>query len=283
MLITLSTVLAGVRNYRLMLAAIVCGCAAVSVVLAVVSRPVYRSEAVVAPVADDGTMGALGGLASQFGGLASFAGVSLGKGQNWTEAVATLRSRHLIERLVTEEDLLPVLFDGKRRWAFRTGDTGGGTTATMGDAVKLFRNSILKVQEDAKTGLVTVRVEWYDAKAAAYWANRLVALADEELRAHAIESADLSLAALKREIERTEGVELRSAISRLMEAQLKAKLGAGVRAQYAYRVIDAAVPSDPDKRVQPTRSTMVLAGTLFGMLLGILVVGIRAGLANAAE
>lgn len=282
MLITLSTVLAGLRTYRVTFAAIVCSCVAISVVVALVSRPVFRSEAVVAPVGDDGTMGALGGLAGQFGGLASFAGMSLGKGQNWTEAVATLRSRHLVEQLVTEEKLLPVLFAGSGRWTFGGEGGNGDTAATMGDAVKLFRNSILSVQEDAKTGLVTVRVEWYDAKAAAHWANRLVALADEELRAHAIESADLSLASLKRELERTEGVELRAAISRLMEAQLKAKLGAGVRAQYAYRVIDSAVPADPDKRVQPTRSTMVLAGALFGVLLGILVVGIRAGLANPA-
>jgi uncharacterized protein involved in exopolysaccharide biosynthesis len=276
-LITLSTVLAGLRTYRPTFALIVCTCVAVSVVVALLSRPVYRSEAVVAPVADDGTMSALGGLASQFGGLASFAGVSLGKGQNWTEAVATLRSRHLVERLVTEEKLLPVLFAGEGRWSFGTGGPGAGAAATMGDAVKLFKNSIMSVQEDAKTGLVTVRIQWYEREAAARWANRLVALADEELRTHAIESADQSLAFLKRELERTDGIELRAAISRLMEAQLKGKLGAGVRSQYAYRVIDFAVPSDPDKRVQPTRSTMVLAGTLFGFLLGILVVGIRAG------
>ena len=50
---------------------------------------------------------------------------------------------------------------------------------------------------------------------------------------------------------------------------------AGVRAQFQYRVIDRAVPADLDKRVQPTRTTMVLAGTLAGILLGVVVVVTR--------
>jgi uncharacterized protein involved in exopolysaccharide biosynthesis len=61
----------------------------------------------------------------------------------------------------------------------------------------------------------------------------------------------------------------------LIEEQLKAKIVAGVRAQFQYRVIDRAVPADLDKRVQPTRTTMVLAGTLAGILLGVVVVVTR--------
>ena len=55
----------------------------------------------------------------------------------------------------------------------------------------------------------------------------------------------------------------------------RSKTVAGVRAQFRYRLIDRAVPADLDKRVQPTRTIMVLAGTLAGVLLGILVVVTR--------
>ena len=120
-----------------------------------------------------------------------------------------------------------------------------------------------------------MRVEWFDPRVAAAWANELVALADEEERANAVTDAQSSLNALQREFEKAEGVELRGAIAHLIEEQLKAKTVAGVRAQFQYRLIDRAVPADLDKRVQPTRTIMVLAGTLAGVLLGILVVVTR--------
>jgi len=269
--ITLRSVFTGLRRHPALFAGIFIACTVVSVIWALLARPVYRAQAVVAPVADNGAMGVLGGLAGQLGGLASIAGVSLGKGQNWTEAVAILRSRHLIERLVTTEDLLPVLFaDTKRR-------------ATLGDAVKLFQAKILAVQEDPRTGLVTVRVEWYDRYAAADWANMLVFMADKELRAAAIDNATASLESLQQQIDQTQAIELRTAISRLIEAQMKAKLAASVQKHYAFRVIDPAVVADPDKRVQPTRTTMVLAGALLGLLIGLFTVALRAELARKPE
>jgi uncharacterized protein involved in exopolysaccharide biosynthesis len=230
-------------------------------------------------------MGSLGGLGGSLGGLAAFAGVSLGKGQNWTEAIAILRSRHLVEQLVTTRDLKPELFAQRRGWSprdlFARRAGGAGGSPTMGDAVKLFKTSILQVKDDAKTGLVTVSVQWYDRNAAAEWANALVELADAELRATAIKTADAALTTLRQEFARTQEVEMRLAISRLMEAQLKAKLAATIRPDFAFRIIDVAVPADVDKRVQPTRTVMVLAGTLFGVLAGLMLVAIRAERARA--
>jgi uncharacterized protein involved in exopolysaccharide biosynthesis len=117
-----------------------------------------------------------------------------------------------------------------------------------------------------------VRVEWFDPKIAAQWANELVAIADEEQRARVVTDADTSLKELQRQLAEADGVELRTAIAHLIEEQLKAKMVAGARTQFQYQVIDRAVPADRDKRVQPTRTVMVLAGTLAGILFGVLVV-----------
>lgn len=248
------------RQYKLFAVIVIAACI-VSVVWALRSRPVYRSEAMVAPV-NESALSNLGGLANQLGGLASFAGGLLGGGsKDWNKALAVLRSRHLIEELVTRENLLPVLFPEKRK-----------RPPTMGDAVVLFRSRILQIREDPKSGVATVRVEWFDPKVAAAWANELVAIADQEQRDRVVTDADSSLKALQRQLAEADGVELRTAIARLIEEQLKAKMVAGVRSQFQYQVIDRAVPSDLDKRVQPTRTTMVLAGTLAGILLGVVVV-----------
>ena len=248
------------RQYKLF-AAIVAAAILISVIVALRSRPVYRAEAVVAPVSES-ALSNLGGLANQLGGLAGLAGGLLGGGsKDWNKALAVLRSRHLIEQLVTRENLLPVLFPEKRK-----------RPPTMGDAVLLFRNQILQIREDPKSGIATVRVEWFDPSVAATWANELVAIADEEQRARVVTDADTSLKELQRQLTEADGVELRTAIARLIEEQLKAKMVAGARTQFQYQVIDRAVPADRDKRVQPTRTVMVLAGTLAGILLGVLVV-----------
>jgi uncharacterized protein involved in exopolysaccharide biosynthesis len=270
------TVVTQVRRQFKLFAALVAAAVVISVIVALLSRPVYRSEAVVAPVSDD-ALSNLGGLSGQLGGLASLAGGLLGGSKNWNKALAVLRSRHLIEELVTRENLLPVLFPKKRSWlpwAAAPGAAGRGPT--MGDAVYLFRNTILQIREDTKAGTATVRVEWFDPKLAADWANELVELADTEERNHAVVDAQSSLTALRQELERTDAVDLRGAIAHLIEEQLKAKMVAGVRHQFQYRVIDQAVPSDLNKRVQPTRTTMVMAGTLAGVLLALIVVMTRA-------
>ena len=273
MLLDLETVVTQVGRQFKLFSVIVAAACVISILVALLSRPVYRAEAVVAPVGEEG---ALSESTNQFGVLASLAGGLLGGGgKNWNKAVAVLRSRHLIEELVIRENLLPVLFPKKSFWMPWTSNNGRARGPTMGDAVLAFRNHILQIREDTKSGLATVRVEWFDPRVAAAWANELVALADEEQRGNAVTDAQSSLSALEREFEKVEGVELRGAIARLIEEQLKEKTVAGVRAEFQYRVIDRAVPADLDKRVQPTRTTMVLAGTLAGILLGVVVVVTR--------
>jgi uncharacterized protein involved in exopolysaccharide biosynthesis len=272
-LLDLKDVWVQIRRQRVLFSWIVATAFLISVVDALLTRPVYRAETVVAPVAEDAMSSGTSGLGGQLGGVAVLAGGLLGGSGEWKEAVAVLHSRHLIEELVTQDGLLPVLFPSKRSWL--PWSKGDARPPTIGDAVLVFRQRILQIREDLKTGLVTVRVEWFDPRVCADWANQLVAFADAELRATAVTDAQSSLVALQDQLRKTDDVELRSAISRLIEAQLRTKIVAGVRSQYAYRVIDRAVPADRDKRVRPMRTLMVFMGTLAGALLGAFAVMIR--------
>ena len=56
---------------------------------------------------------------------------------------------------------------------------------------------------------------------------------------------------------------------------MKTKMLATIRKEYAFHIIDPAVPADLDKRVQPTRTVMVLAGGILGVILGMLFVLLR--------
>ncbi len=58
-------------------------------------------------------MSALSSLATQFGGLASLAGVSVSGDSRRSESVAVLQSEALTEQYIQANNLLPVLFREK--------------------------------------------------------------------------------------------------------------------------------------------------------------------------
>jgi uncharacterized protein involved in exopolysaccharide biosynthesis len=144
----------------------------------------------------------------------------------------------------------------------------------MGDAFRLF-DRIRSVRQDLETGLVTLRVDWRDPEVAAQWANEIVARANELLRTRAIEEAEQSLEYLNTALHQADNVELRSAISTLMQNQMQSRTFASVRTDFAFRVVDPAVPSDLNKRVSPRRTLMVLGGLIAGFLIGVMLAAFK--------
>jgi len=233
--------------------------------------PVYRSEAVVLPAADEANSEGIGGLSAGLGGLAALAGVSLGGGRRNAEALALLKSRTVLELLIGDQNLLPVLYPN--RWDSGRGKWKDGVKQpSLDEAVLLLREQIYQIREDLKSGLITVRFEWTDRYAAARWANRLVEIANEESRRRTIADASAALGVLNEQLRAAESIELKSALSRLMESQLRARTIAQVRREYAFVVIDKAVVPDANRRVRPARTLMVAFSALVGFLLSAAVV-----------
>jgi uncharacterized protein involved in exopolysaccharide biosynthesis len=249
---------------------ILLGCLAA--VVALMTPPTYRAEILLGPVDQQEGLAGLPSLVGQFGGLASLAGGSVIGNDQHAEGIATLRSRNLTEQFIRDENLLPILFPdawdaGRATWKAQS--------PTMGDALLLFDEQIRSVRQDLQTGLVTLRIDWRDPQMAAQWANEIVARANELLRTRAIQEAELSLEYLSTARDQADNVELRSAISVLMQSQMQSRTFAGVRADFAFRVIDPAVASDLDKRVSPRRTLMVLAGLIAGFLFGVMLAAFR--------
>jgi uncharacterized protein involved in exopolysaccharide biosynthesis len=252
----------------------------VGLVIALVTVPVYRAQALLAPAsADTGGASTLARLASQFAPLAGSIGDIAGKSGLESEQVrvATLRSRRLTEEFITERNLLPVLlpecWDAARR-AWRS-KNGKSCEPTMGDAIEMFDDEVRSVSEDRRTGLVTVRIEWRDNAAAADWANDLVARTNEFLRTRAIDDAQRSIGFLEKELEKTTVVERRQIIYRLIESRLSEIMMANANSEYAFLVVDPAAVPDADRFVRPRRALMVLVGVVLGMLAGIAYASLR--------
>ena len=272
-------------RYKLMIIVITSLATAIAVTVALTMTPIYRAEVLLAPVSDD-EQGSMGAIASQFGGIASLAGINLSSGGGSTEqALATLTSRRFINDFIAEKKLMPVLFADKwdaasKSWMVKS----PADEPTVGLAYEAFKNT-LAVSSDKKSGLVTLAVEWQDADQAASWANELVVRLNNHEKQLAIQETEQSLAYLREQLATTSVMEMQQAIYRLIEAQTKKIMLANVRDQFVFKVIDPAVV--PEKRAKPNRRLIVSLGIVVGLVGGIflafLVSAIRKQSAEGAK
>jgi len=243
-----------------------------ALLLAFLLPPVYRAEVLLAPVTQDKSEG-LSAIASQYGDLAALAGINLGPGKDKTsEYIAALKSRSLSVSYIKEANLMPVLFASK--WdAVKKQWNDGANAPTEWKAFELWDKDIRRVNLDKRTGLVTLIVEWTDPALAAKWANDFTRHVNTRLRTEAIEDAEKSIAYLGKQLPTTTSVEVQQAIYRLIETQTKKKMVASTREEYAFNVIDPAVP--PERRVRPKRLAMIAIGAFAGFLISAVVLFIR--------
>lgn len=251
--------------------------------LAFLSTPVYRATAVLMP-ASTGRMGSLGSLGS-LGGLASIAGINLGQagGNQTEEAMAVLRSREFSEAFMADNKLLPVLFADK--WNAAGGAWIGGASAqpSMAKAYKKL-NKIRVIEEDKKTGLVNLQIDWTDPALAASWANELVARLNSTMKARAIARSTAYVDFLQKELAHTSEVETRTAISRLIEAQVNERVLASVSPDYAFRIVDRATVPDVHDPLWPNKPLLVVLGAITGLVVGcFLALVLHAMAARAAR
>ncbi len=259
-------------NKRWVIIAFVILCTAALTTIAYKMTPIYRATTVVIPAGSSGASGGgLGAALGQLGGLASLAGVNVGSGDSEVqEALAVLDSRVFTERFITEKNLLPKLYS--KIWDEKTNQWTVEKEAqpTLAKAYAYFDKNIRTVTQDKKTGLVTLTIDWRDRNEAAEWANELVQRLNAEMRARAIEKSEASMGYLDKELKSTAQIGTQEAINRLIEVQVKQRMLANVTAEYSFRVVDKALPSDADDPIKPKKLLMMVAGPFLGGFLGIL-------------
>ena len=138
---------------------------------------------------------------------------------------------------------------------------------SMAKAYKRF-NNFRVIEEDKKTGLVNLQIDWRDPKLAANWANELVVRLNGTMRARAIARSKAYVEFLQKELTQTSEVGTRTAISRLIEAQINERVLANVSEEYAFRVVDRATVPDVHDPLWPNKSLLIVLGALTGLIVG---------------
>jgi len=257
-------------RHRMVVAIACILCALIAAVLAFTATVYYRAEVVVTEVQERGMSGAsgAGALQSQLGGIASLAGLNLtGHASVSQQDAAILESRHLVEEFITRNDLLPVLAGNARK------------PPTLWLAVKQFKEGVVTIRKDARKGVTTVAADWTDANTAARWANGFVALANDLIRRRALDESSRNIAYVNEQLARTTDVELRRVMYNIIESETKTLMLANGHAEYAFEVIDPAVP--PEVKDRPHRLLMILVGVAFGLAIGCGIALAREQLARA--
>jgi len=238
----------------------------------------YEASIVVSPVASTtsggGLSGGLSSLASQFGDIASMAGISTSTDTKKSESLATLQSEALTTQYIQQENLLPVLYYDKwdaqkNRWDV----SNPKKIPTLWKANQFFKKSVRSITNDTKSGLVTLNITWKDPHLAAKWANDLVKLTNDDLRNKAIQQSESDIAFLNDQAAKTAEVGIKQGIYTLLQTEIKQAMLARATEEFALKVIDPAVA--PEKASFPDPIAWTVSGFVGGLLLSVLFVLVR--------
>ena len=267
--IDLEELLQALWRKRVLIASLSIGFAAVAAAAAWLQRDKFEATVMISPISkSEREGGGAAGIASQLGGVAALAGLSLGADTQKTEALAVLRSRALITEYISKNDLLPLLFPD--RWdAKQRAWKQSKAAPTLWQASEDFF-SIMQVEKDKRTDLWRLTVTWTDPVIAAKWANDLVNLANESMRQRSVREGEAHIAYLGKEGSTTDLAQVRTAIYGVLESEIKNLMMAKGPGDFAVRVIDPAVP--PEDPSSPNRLLWVVAGAMFGLLISVLAI-----------
>jgi len=243
-------------------------CTGLAVAFALYVPEVFKAKTLLAPAQEEKS-GASSAL-SQFGGLAAMAGISIPSDSNVEQVVATLMSRKFLSLFINNNKLLPVLYEDlwdatKNDWILESDED----EPSFNDGYITLKEAIT-IDEDKKSGLITLSILWRDPEIAAQWANDLVQQLNEQLREQAIQDSKKRVGYLEQELAKTTLRDMRDVLYNLLESEKQKAMLANVNEDFALEVIDPAVA--PELREKPKRKLIVAIGGVCGAFLGFFAV-----------
>jgi uncharacterized protein involved in exopolysaccharide biosynthesis len=265
----------------------------IAAVLYALSLPnLYRSDALLSPANSAG--GGLGGLAAQYGGLASLAGISLpsGGGADKTAlGLQVLKSRTFIEQFIERRNIRVPLMAAKswdlasrklvindaaynvvsQKWVREVVSPRNAQPSAQESYKKFMKH--LSVSPDKASGLITISISHLSPIVAQEWVAWLIEDINNTMRAQDITEAELSIEYLNEQVAATSLSDLQSMFYELIQSQTETIMLAHVRPEYVFKVVDPAIV--PEEKAGPKRAQISMLGSLLGGVLSVLLVLLR--------
>ena len=271
-----------------------CSLAAIaSIVFTFSLSNIYRADALLAPQKDDGNS-ALSKLGSQFGGLASIAGVSLESGQSDEVELAleVMLTRSFIlgfiEKYKIKEKLLAakgwdantnkVLYDtGKYNPDIKEWQPGAfeynQKVPSNFETYQYFLKNTFGFERDMETGMIRMSIRHYSPYLAKEILDNFIYELNEKMRNLAIYEADKSIKFLEAILADIKVADSKSIIFGLMEQNYNKKMLATVKSEYILKTIDPAIV--PERKYGPKRVIICLLITIGALTFSLVFFTLR--------
>jgi LPS O-antigen subunit length determinant protein (WzzB/FepE family) len=234
-------------------------CMALAVTASLHMTPKYEAVIVMAPTQDDNSAASTP-LAGNF-----LLGLRTAENTRRDIALAALDSRSFLEGFITEQNLLPSLFPNQ--WDASTQYWLPNVKRPTLEQGYSQLHAAIRIEKSTTDNVVRFVLKWPDANLAAAWANGIVAKVNGTMRAKAIATADSMISYLNSTYTQTTVGDVRVSIANLIEQEIKQRMIAQSRADYALDVISPAEPTAVP--AGPGLLVFIAGGAILGLLLGI--------------
>tara|TARA_B100001057_G_C22728499_1_gene902738 strand:+ start:77 stop:1018 length:942 start_codon:yes stop_codon:yes gene_type:complete len=280
-------------NKKFIIASVTSISAILSVLFALSLPNIYTSKALLAPTSLDESLSSKLG---QFSGLANFAGLSISSpvASKSDEALTRIKSFDFFQKYflpnIKLEDLVAVkqwsseddkliynqdLIDSKNgKWQIDNKNLSKKPSDQ--EAFEIYK-MILSINE-AGAGFNSISIEHRSPNIAKKWLDMIILNINESMRDIDKETSLNAINFLNELLTSNNMKSSKEMIANLLENQIQTLMLASSDKAYVFKIIDS--PLSPEKKSGPSRALICILGTLFGVMLSLLVsfiIYLRAG------
>ena len=256
----------------------------ISLLYAFTATNIYTSSALLKPTEKSGNN--ISSMMSQYSGLANLAGISMQNNSNGSDAqlaISLLQSNVFLSNLIQSRGILPelvaakswnpntkILSYDKNKYDSKKRIWNNQALNNLPSNQQAY-NSLLErifIIEDTKTNYITLAVEHLSPEVARQWVQWLIEDVNSTIANKQINQAKNSISYLETQIKLTPYAELRSMFYEIIQQQTQIMMLANVRDEFALTTIDPAIA--PEHKSRPSKSIILIIGTLFGLISSIL-------------
>ncbi len=239
------------RHKSLIIITVVISVAATGII-SFLSPKTYQAKAVIMPVAYSQEQTSMSAIASQFG-------IASTQTSNVSEIVSLLQSNILMERVIRKNNLVPVFFSEEAN--------GKKENEQIWDGIRYLKNSVYKVRDNKRDGIIELSVEFRDPQMSARILTSILIELTDYMSSEAKRVADTNKKYLESLIDKNSDPLIKQKIYALIARQIEISMMAEVKENIAFKILDP--PKTPDREIKPNIRMNFMFSFIISMGAGI--------------
>ena len=221
-------------------------------IISFLSPKIYEAKAVIMPVAQSQEPSGMSAVALQFG-------ITTNQTSNTSELFSLLQSNILMERVIIKNNLIPVFFGEEAK--------GKKENELIWDGIRYLKNSIYKVRDNKRDGIIELSVEFKDPEMSASILTGILAELTDYMSSEAKRVADTNKNYLESLIDKNSDPLIKQKIYALIARQIEVSMMAEVKENFAFKILDP--PKIPDRKMRPHISMNIMLSFIISLVGGI--------------